>query len=262
MSEPPWTPSVLYPNGLGGRKLQIKELPPDLRRAYNRSCGQKHRDKRRLENGPRVLVDSAKAEENRAKARKHYHKKKEEDPVGTLQRGRDHQALLRQKKSWGPVQKTVAAAIKSVLAPYKASDAAARRAAYLERNRLAQNLRQRLRAVLKRAGAMKADHTLSLVGCTIKEYYEHMESQLPSGSTMKDMSCDHIFPLKMYNLVDPQQQRKANTLSNLQPLPMWGKNSNASKRDKLPTKEMASKVEPWAWPDGVTMDMLPDYYDD
>ena len=46
--------------------------------------------------------------------------------------------------------------------------------------------------------------------------------------------------------------------SNLQPLPM---KDNRSKNNKLPTKAMAAKVARWAWPDGITEDMLPDKYD-
>jgi len=45
--------------------------------------------------------------------------------------------------------------------------------------------------------------------------------------------------------------------SNVQPLT---KNENINKSAKLPTKAMAAKVERWAWPDGVTEDMLPDIY--
>ena len=33
-----------------------------------------------------------------------------------------------------------------------------------------------------------------------------------------------------------------------------------TKCKKLPTKAMAAKVDPACWPDGITMDMLPDIY--
>jgi len=35
---------------------------------------------------------------------------------------------------------------------------------------------------------------------------------------------------------------------------------NRTKNDRLPTKAMAAKVERWAWPPGITEDMLPDIY--
>ena len=45
--------------------------------------------------------------------------------------------------------------------------------------------------------------------------------------------------------------------TNFQPL---RKSDNASKSDRLPTKAMAAKFGRWAWPDGITEDMLLDIY--
>ncbi len=53
-------------------------------------------------------------------------------------------------------------------------------------------------------------------------------------------------------------QKRAMHFSNLQPLTA---DENGDKSDKLPTKAMAAKVERWAWPPGITEDMLPDIYD-
>ena len=47
------------------------------------------------------------------------------------------------------------------------------------------------------------------------------------------------------------------SVSNTQLLAMQ---ENRSKSNKLPTKAMAAKVDPACWPDGITMDMLPDIY--
>jgi hypothetical protein len=46
--------------------------------------------------------------------------------------------------------------------------------------------------------------------------------------------------------------------SNYQPLTNF---ENAQKSNKLPTKAMADKVDRSCWPDGITMDKLPDRYD-
>tara|TARA_Y100000389_G_scaffold204704_1_gene259049 strand:- start:4141 stop:4785 length:645 start_codon:yes stop_codon:yes gene_type:complete len=208
--------------------------------------------------GPRQLIDTPEAAANREKAVRHYQKKLKNDREKTLEQGRQHQKNLREQRQWTPVQVLVNNAIKAVLEPYKEHDRAVRRAAYEERNRLARNLRQRLRQALKRAEAKKSDHTLSLVGCTMAEYNAHMQSQLPAGTSMRGMSCDHIFPLSRYDLTSPAQQRMANHFSNLQPMRQGGKDGNSSKSNKLPSKSMALKVEEWAWPSGVTMDMLPD----
>ena len=104
-----------------------------------------------------------------------------------------NQKNLREKAKWTPVQKLMDSVIKNVLKPFKQKDSEERRKAYEERNRLAHNLRQRLRIALKAADAEKYEHTLDIVGCTMEEYNAHMHSQLPPGASMKDMSCDHIF---------------------------------------------------------------------
>ena len=72
------------------------------------------------------------------------------------------------------------------------------------------------------------------------------------------MEVDHIFPMSRYNCLLESEQRKVMHWSNFQPLPA---EENLYKSDKLPTKAMAAKVARWAWPDGVTEDMLPDIYD-
>ena len=66
---------------------------------------------------------------------------------------------------------------------------------------------------------------------------------------------DHIFPIDVY--VERGDKQNANHYSNLQPLTAV---ENGSKKDKLPTKAMAAKVDPAFWPNGITMDMLTDIY--
>lgn len=74
----------------------------------------------------------------------------------------------------------------------------------------------------------------------------------------KTYEIDHIFPFRLYDMQSGEDQRKVMHISNLQPL---SKTENRAKWEMLPTKEMASKVEAWAWPSGITEDMLPDIYD-
>jgi hypothetical protein len=259
MSQIQWTPSYRW----RGRRVSeapipIKDLPKDERDAYQRWCGKKHRQKKSSLTQTRVPLDTDAARKNREKARKSYHNRKAIDTEAVLSRNRENQRRVRNKKKWGPVQHLVSAAIKSVLKPYKEADRMQRRAEYEKRNLLARRMRAYLRAVLKRAQAQKAATTMQLVGCTIQKYNEHMEAQLPPGTTMKSMSCDHIFPLSMYDLRHRKQQFMANHYTNLQPLPQGGKGGNSSKRNNLPTKAEASKVEKWAWPNGVSWDMLPE----
>lgn len=104
----------------------------------------------------------------------------------------------------------------------------------------------------------KKGHTAKLVGCSRLELKAHIEKQLIGEETIEAVHLDHIFPISMYMLDNAEKQKRACHFSNLQPLPEM---ANKSKRDKLPTKAMAAKVARWAWPDGVTEDMLPDIYD-
>ena len=74
-----------------------------------------------------------------------------------------------------------------------------------------------------------------------------------------DTSChhiDHIFPFNVFDNSIENQRRFMNW-SNTQPLTQ---SENIQKGHRLPTKAMAAKVDPSCWPDGVTIDMLPDIY--
>tara|TARA_B100001175_G_C19495478_1_gene635000 strand:- start:1505 stop:2293 length:789 start_codon:yes stop_codon:yes gene_type:complete len=240
------------------RTVRFKDLPRAERLAKQKEYGAAFRARRRALTPKKPVLDTPKAVADRKKAKRCYHAKKAKNPEAALERGRTHQRKLREKKRWGPVEHLVAQAVRNVLLPYKTNDSLERKVAYKERNRLAQNLRQRIKSALKRIGACKPDHTLNLVGCTVAEYNAHMHSLLPEGASMKDMACDHIFPLARYDLTDPVELKKAMTLTNMQPLPQSGPSGNSSKRDKLPPKWMAARVASWAWPAGVTWDMLPD----
>ena len=116
-------------------------------------------------------------------------------------------------------------------------------------------LRQRLRGALQR-DVVKADTTMKLVGLSASDVTAHLQAQWQSEKGKFEI--DHIFPFRYFDLTTEDGQRRAMHYSNLQPL---GINENRSKWEKLPTKAMAAKVARWAWPDGVTEDMLPDIYD-
>jgi hypothetical protein len=84
----------------------------------------------------------------------------------------------------------------------------------------------RLRAILKKLKAKKAGDAITLLGCTLDELKVHLESQFTDGMTWdnygfgKDKwTVDHILPLSSFDLVQPEQQLKANHYTNLQP--MW-----------------------------------------
>ena len=118
-------------------------------------------------------------------------------------------------------------------------------------------VRSRLIGYRNNKGAGKADLTFNQVQCTPAQLEEHLSSQLDDGETIIDMRVDHIFPMASYDVLDLEQQRQMMHYSNLQPLL---ETENSVKSDRLPTKAMAAKVERWAWPPGITEDMLPDIY--
>lgn len=126
--------------------------------------------------------------------------------------------------------------------------------------RIRRRLGNRISEFLKLVNGTKAAGTMELVGCTKEQLLKHLENTKLQKDKFKDLSIDHIFPCKIYNLVDSDEQRKCFHYSNLQMLPLYGPHGNVAKRDQLPTKTMAAKVDRDKWPPGITEDMLPDIY--
>ena len=116
----------------------------------------------------------------------------------------------------------------------------------------------RLGEFMRLKNSSKARGTMELLGCNQSELLQHLRSQLRAGETLADMQADHIFAMGLYHPITEEMQLRVMNFSNLQPLSC---RENVNKGKKLPTKAMAAKVARWAWPDGVTEDMLPDIYD-
>lgn len=96
--------------------------------------------------------------------------------------------------------------------------------------RLRGALTRRIWKVLK--GVNKSKSTLELLGCTLKELWQHLESQFKFGMNKENYGkwhVDHIRPCASFNLTDPLQQAKCFHYTNLQPL--WAKD-NLSKGAK------------------------------
>ena len=96
------------------------------------------------------------------------------------------------------------------------------------------NLRSRLSIALKRQHNSRANSTLELVGCTIDELRQYIESQwLPgmnwSNNTTNGWHIDHIKPCNTFDLTDPLQQKECFHFSNLRPL--WAKENLSRPRD-------------------------------
>lgn len=82
-------------------------------------------------------------------------------------------------------------------------------------------LRTRIQKVLK--GQRKYEKTMKLVGCSIPELRQHLESQFLPGMNWENHGVfgwhvDHIKPCSSFDLTDPEQQKLCFHYTNLQPL--------------------------------------------
>lgn len=96
------------------------------------------------------------------------------------------------------------------------------------------NLRSRIYTVLKRRMLLgyKSQSTMKLVGCSIDELMQHIESQFLPGMSWEnhgDWHIDHKRPCASFDLTDPEQQKECFHYKNLQPL--W-KADNIRKSDR------------------------------
>lgn len=92
--------------------------------------------------------------------------------------------------------------------------------------KLSKNIRNRILIALERNS--KSDTTFNLLGCTIEQLKQHLESQFEEGMSWRNHGLhgwhiDHIKPCSSFDLSDPQQQKECFHYKNLQPL--WAKDN-------------------------------------
>lgn len=97
--------------------------------------------------------------------------------------------------------------------------------------RLLQNCRKRVYDAL--GGKCKSARTMELVGCTIEQLKEHLESRFQPGMTWDNYgrggwSVDHIIPCASFDLATVEQQQTCFHYTNTQPL--W-EDDNIKKSD-------------------------------
>ena len=81
------------------------------------------------------------------------------------------------------------------------------------------NLRSRLSKAV--SGNFKSGSAVKDLGCSIEDLKKHLESQFTEGMSWENYGkwhIDHIKPLALYDLQDPQQFEEACRYKNLQPL--------------------------------------------
>lgn len=95
-------------------------------------------------------------------------------------------------------------------------------------------LRSIMREAIRGAGTQKADKTLRLLGCSMKDFRAHLQSQFTPQMTWNNYGSywvvDHISPVSAFDLTKPDQQRLAFHYSNCRPLE---KSANQSKGDQV-----------------------------
>ena len=86
---------------------------------------------------------------------------------------------------------------------------------------LTERLRGRLRDALVRVKTIRAHKTMEMLGCTIREFRDHIASQFTPGMSFENLQLwhlDHIKPIAAFDLRDPEQQRQCFHYTNIQPL--------------------------------------------
>jgi hypothetical protein len=89
--------------------------------------------------------------------------------------------------------------------------------------KLKHKLRKRFKSHLKSKGLRKSESVLRLLGCNIKQFRRHIESQFKIGMSWDNYSywgwhIDHILPCASFDFTKEEERRKCWHYTNLQPL--------------------------------------------
>lgn len=91
--------------------------------------------------------------------------------------------------------------------------------------KIANNIRKRLRKIIKDDGGHYTPETILLIGCDKPALRQHIQNQFLPGMTWENYgndvnkwSIDHIIPLSHFDLFDTNEMMKANHYTNLRPL--------------------------------------------
>jgi hypothetical protein len=99
--------------------------------------------------------------------------------------------------------------------------------------KLKKYIRSRIWSVLK--GKEKSNSTIKLLGCSIEECWQHLESKFQPGMTRENQGLwhiDHIIPCASFDLRCPVQQLACFHYTNLQPLWAIDNLKKGAKHDK------------------------------
>lgn len=109
------------------------------------------------------------------------------------------------------------------------------------KNRIAKNLRDRMRSALN--GKSKAKSTLEMTGIPFEDLRTYLESKFLSGMTWENYGkwhIDHIIPCIYFDFTNTDHQKICFYYKNLQP--MWAKD-NISKGGRITIENFQSLIE-------------------
>lgn len=102
-------------------------------------------------------------------------------------------------------------------------------------------LRHRIWVVLK--GVKKSKPTLTMLGCTLEQFRQHMQAQFKRGMAWNNMGShwhiDHIIPCSAFDLSKPEQQAICFHYTNMQPLEAF---RNRKKHAKITDGQMKLRL--------------------
>lgn len=173
---------------------------------YERSLYQRRIEKRRADNREYGRKNKA---SQKARSKKHYEENKEEISA----KSKIYNQLPEVKRRKNKIRKVY-------VEKRKASD---------PNFRLSIVLRNRIYAALKKQFGKKAVKTIELLGCSVEEAREHIESLFTDGMSWDNYGnfsenyyegwhIDHIRPCASFDLTNKEEQKKCFHYTNLQPL--------------------------------------------
>ena len=107
-----------------------------------------------------------------------------------------------------------------------------------------QNLRRRLRDLIKTTRVGGSARASELLGCSTKEFNNHLESKFTKGMTWGNYGThwhvDHILPCSSFDHEDPEQVKRCWHWSNMQPLEA---KANMAKSDTITDGQMHMLID-------------------
>lgn len=79
-------------------------------------------------------------------------------------------------------------------------------------------LKSRVWHSVNRQSGKKAKVTMELLGCSIPVFRQQIEAKFKPGMTWENIHLDHIMPCSLFDLTDPEQQRRCFHFTNYRPL--------------------------------------------